>query len=1046
MPEFRARLEAALGSAYRIESELGGGGMSRVFLAVEVALLRQVVVKVLPPEMAAGVSEDRFRREIQLAAGLQHPHIVPLLSAGSADDLLWYTMPFIEGESLRAKLAREGELPVEEATRVLREVTDALAYAHAKGVVHRDIKPDNVMISGDHALVTDFGVAKAVSESAGAHALTSVGMALGTPAYMAPEQAAGDSHVDHRADLYALGAMAYEMLTGQPPFTGPTPQALLAAHLTQAPAPVSGARPAVPPALEGLVMRCLEKRAADRWQHARDLLPQFAALISPSGSTAATTATPILSSGTEAALRQTHPIRVGILFAIAAVVTLTVTWWLVQQLGLPDWVVTAAGVLLVLGLPVVVLAAKHERRRILDRTQGKSVATPTGLVGRMMTFKGALTGGGLAFSGLAVGTAAFMGLRILGIGPFATLVSAGVLEERGLLVVADFETSAEDSTIAASITEALKIDLGQSPMVRLVEGQQIGAALERMELPVTARIDAGVAQDIAQREGAKAFVAGEVSRLGDGFVLSVRLTSSVDGSTLLGVRESAADAAGLIPAIDRISRKLREGIGESLKSIRSGEPLEQVTTGSLEALRLYTQAQHARDAGQITEGIRLWEQAIAADSGFAMAWRKLSVQLSYPGGDPARSLDAAQRAYDLRGRLPRREADLATAFLYHRTGNRQEAIRAYERLLTSWPDDIPSRNNLSIMYVQEGRYPDAERLLRVATDSGAIQAALYDNLIDAQLLQRKYEAAESTAILYGRTVPSAVDQAAYFRSIVAFTRGDYDKTQAIVDTIRLSEDPVYQGYGAYETGRLLALRGRAKDAATHNERWMRQLSEGGPSANAGLLRIESMKVLTEALTLGHVEAAGKALEDAVRRYPLDSVPPLNRNHALFTWVAALVGRSDIAATFYADYTASVPEAIRETSGDDPWAQSSLAATRNEWHEVIRLARLAQRRFGCPTCSAFEIGTAFERLNQPDSALAVYEEFVTRPIYWEMGQRHTLPIVLGRLAELHEARGNKSSALEYYGRLVDLWDGADEELQPRVAEYRRRIARLAGEPR
>jgi tetratricopeptide (TPR) repeat protein len=1045
VPEFRARLEAALGSAYRIESELGGGGMSRVFLAVEVALLRQVVVKVLPPEMAAGVNEDRFRREIQLAAGLQHPHIVPLLSAGASDDLLWYTMPFIEGESLRKKLAREGELPVEESIRILREVADALAYAHAKGVVHRDIKPDNVMISGNHALVTDFGVAKAVSESTGAHALTSVGMALGTPAYMAPEQAAGDTHVDHRADLYALGAMAYEMLTGQPPFTGPTPQALLAAHLTQAPTPVSGSRPAVPPALEGLVMRCLEKRAADRWQQARDLLPQFDALTAPSGSVAATKATPVLSSGTEAALRQTHPVRVGALFAIAAVVTLTVTWWLVQELGLPDWVVTGAGVLLVLGLPIVVLAAKHERRRILDRTEGKTVTTPPGIVGRLTTFKGALTGGGLAFSGLAVGTAAFMGLRILGIGPFATLVSAGVLEERGLLVVADFETSAEDSTIAASITEALKIDLGQSPMVRLVEGQQIGAALERMELPVTTKIGASVAQDIAQREGAKAFVAGEVSRLGDGFVLSVRLTSSVDGSTLLGVRESATDAAGLIPAVDRISRRLREGIGESLRSIRSGEPLEQVTTGSLEALRLYTQAQRARDAGQIAEGIRLWEQAIAADSGFAMAWRKLSVQLSYPGGDPARSLEAAQRAYDLRDRLPRREADLATAFLYHRMGNRQEAIRAYERLLTSWPDDVPSRNNLSIMYNQEGRYSDAERLLRVATDSGAIQAALYDNLIDAQLFQRKYEAAESTAILYGKTVPSAADQAAYFRSIVAFTRGDYDKTQAIVDTIGVSGDAVFQGYVAFQTGRLLTLRGRVEEATAHAERQQRRLEEVGLSANAGLLRIELGKVLIEAVKLGRTEEAGRALEVAVEKYPLDSVPPLNRNHAEFARIAALVGRSEIASSFYADYRATVPEATRETSGEDPWLQATIAATRSEWPEVIRLARISQRRFGCPMCLGFEIGTAFERLNEPDSALAVYEEFVTRPIYWDVGQEHTLPIVLLRLAELHEARGNKSSALEYYGRLVDLWEGADEVLQPRVAEFRRRISKLAGEP-
>jgi eukaryotic-like serine/threonine-protein kinase len=217
-------LEQALHGAYTIEHELGGGGMSRVFLATEKALRRRVVIKVLSPELARGVSADRFRLEIEVAASLQHPHIVPLLAAGEAAGHLFYTMPFVAGESLRARLSREGELPVTVAVRVLTDITRALAYAHRQGIVHRDIKPENVLLADGEAQVADFGIAKALSASSEGGALTSAGLALGTPAYMAPEQAMADPATDHRADLYALGVLGYEMLAGQPPFTGRTPQ------------------------------------------------------------------------------------------------------------------------------------------------------------------------------------------------------------------------------------------------------------------------------------------------------------------------------------------------------------------------------------------------------------------------------------------------------------------------------------------------------------------------------------------------------------------------------------------------------------------------------------------------------------------------------------------------------------------------------------------------------------------------------------------------------------------------------------------------------
>ena len=290
--ELREQLQAALGDSLILEQELGGGGMSRVFVAHEAALNRKVVVKVLPSELAAAVSIERFRREIQLAAQLQHPHIVPLLSAGETEGLPYFTMPYVRGESLRGRLLKAGELPLSESVRILREVASALAYAHEAGIVHRDIKPENILISGGSAMVTDFGVAKALTAATGTpggSSLTSLGVALGTPAYMAPEQATADPSVDHRADIYSLGIVAYEMLAGVTPFAGRSPPATLAAHVTEPPEPITARRPTVPPLVAALVMRCLEKHAADRPQTAAEVMHELDSLSTPSGGIAPST-------------------------------------------------------------------------------------------------------------------------------------------------------------------------------------------------------------------------------------------------------------------------------------------------------------------------------------------------------------------------------------------------------------------------------------------------------------------------------------------------------------------------------------------------------------------------------------------------------------------------------------------------------------------------------------------------------------------------------------------------------------------------------------
>ena len=269
--DLATRLQAALGDAYRIERELGGGGMSRLFVAEEASLHRRVVVKVLPPQFASEVSAARFRQEVEVAARLQHPNILPVLAAGTRDDLIYYIIPYVPGESLRHRLTREGRLPVPDALEILREVADALAYAHSEGILHRDIKPENVLLMGRHASLTDFGVARALSEARTGEPLTETGLAVGTPGYMAPEQAAGERHLDARADVYALAVVGYEMLTGKPPFEGPTAQAVLAAHLTITPRPLSEIRPEVPAGVSEVIARALHKSPVDRLRTAAEL-------------------------------------------------------------------------------------------------------------------------------------------------------------------------------------------------------------------------------------------------------------------------------------------------------------------------------------------------------------------------------------------------------------------------------------------------------------------------------------------------------------------------------------------------------------------------------------------------------------------------------------------------------------------------------------------------------------------------------------------------------------------------------------------------------
>ncbi len=1041
LTDLLTQLTAALVGTYRIERELGGGGMSRVFLAEELRLGRRVVIKVLPPEMSIDSFADRFEREIRVAASLQHPHLVPLLSAGVAGDVVYYVMPFIPGDSLAARISRDGALPIDDILRILHDVLEALAYAHGRGIVHRDIKPDNILLIGRHALVTDFGIAKAVStalEALGGTALTSRGLALGTPAYMAPEQAAADPLVDQRADLYALGAVAYEMLAGRPPFNAPTAQAMLAAQMAILPDRVDRFRSSIPAELASLVMRALEKIPADRPQSADAMLAQLDLLrpLTPAPGSPTTRAGATIS----------RTGRMVGLFAVATACLTALAFGLSRLAGLPDWVWIAALACMVVGLPVVLYTGRLERRRAEARVSGTYLAHDEGGHQRMFTWRRAVLGGAVALGTVMLLTGAYVVSGRLGIGPAATLLSAGRLAAQDRLVLADFLNRTADSSLGNAVTEALRVDLGQSRAIHLLDGRQVSGALRRMGARPDTALTEGLARELAIREGAKAIVAGEISRLGSGYVLTARIVTADSGATLAPVRVTADDEAALIPAVNALSADLRARIGESLRTIRATEPLEQVTTASLPALRLYTDGRRAFDAGDYGAARALLLRAVGTDTAFAMAWRRLGAVYYNLGSGPAAQIEASTRAFNHRDRLPPLERFLTEGYYYTSADQRdpEKAITAYRAALDNSPEDPTALNNLGMTLTRVGRFAAAESVLRQGMAFKPTMP-LADNLVDALVSQSKWNALDS--VFQVADSISTPDHPARIgiRLTVAFAERAYARAESLV--------AAHEGSGAaappsVSWGRvqLDVLHGRYGRAA----RLLREVRDirlaSGERLDAARAAIAPAGWLGE---MGRSESARRELRAALsgpvfRQLDTAAIPvrELGRLHAVLGDVEGV--RKDRRV-----FETQQPSISRVRADSLLWAGLALQA-EHRWREAAAaLSEATTIRYlqHCSPCGAFYAARMWDAAGVADSTVAYYRQGTDRPaLSYNLEDATLYPVALRRLGELYEQRGDRTTALDWYSRFVDLWHDADPDLQPLVGEVRGRIARLTAEPK
>ncbi|HET9294500.1 MAG TPA: protein kinase [Gemmatimonadales bacterium] len=747
-----AQVRKALAGRYQVERVLGEGGMATVYLAQDQKHHRKVAVKVMRPELAATLGADRFLREVQVAAQLSHPHILPMYDSGEADGLLYYVMPYVEGETLKERREKDGRMRVEAALRLAREVADALAYAHARGIVHRDIKPGNILLQSGHALVADFGIARALGGDG--EALTQTGLAVGTPQYMAPEQATGEREVDGRADIYALGAVMYEMMAGEPPFTGPTARAIVTRSLTERPRSLTASREGLDPAVNSVVMKALAKDPADRFANAQEMVGALDRVLEGvrSGSAAA-----ILTGPT--------PLQVWGFFALGCVAMLALVSALVRQWNLPRWTLGLAIGLLAIGAGVLVLTGRLEARR---RAGG---ATPG--FQRLFTWRNAALGGVLSLL-LWAGVATALTLQ----GPGGSAVRAG----GNHLAIIPFENqgATDDAYFADGISDEIRGKLAQVTGLTVLASGSANQYRSSTKTP----------QEIARELGADYLLVGKVRWAGPaGGTRRVQVAPElVDGHTGATTWSQSFDTevTNIFEVQSQIATRVASALGARLGT-QDVQQLAGRPTTNVAAYDLYLKgkAVTATDAGSMRLAAAYFEQAVALDSAFVDAWAALANSLGrvYVNGtrDPvaqARALVAMERAIALN---PNSAAGYVAAAFYYASvaTDVNRASAAMDRAIQLAPNDADVLAGAASMDRANGQLDAAATKLERARELDPRSVARLTSLQFVYLEQHRFadalEAGEVAIALEPLNADPLQNQA-----MIHLAMGDLNAAQAVV--------------------------------------------------------------------------------------------------------------------------------------------------------------------------------------------------------------------------------------------------------------------------
>lgn len=715
-----------------------------------------------------------------------------------------------------------------------------------------------------------------------------------------------------------------------------------------------------------------------------------------------------------------------------------------STLGMPEWVIRTTFVLLLIGLPIIMITA-FVQRGWRGRVDGGVDTTPVARSRHLWSWRNALLGGVGAFALLGVGTAAWLIMRTAGIGPAGTLVAKGVLEDRSFVILSDFES--DDEALGRAATEAFRVDLSQSNVIRLADAGLIRDARARMELEPEAALDLELARELAEREGMAAVIGGEINAAGGRYLLSASIVTPASGEVLTSQRETAKDSSDIIPAIDRLSRKVRERTGESLRTIGSSPPLERVTTDNLEALRQFSQGIRLTHAlGPNDRSRAFFEEAVAIDTAFASAWRAIGIDLRNTNQERARMVEALARAVAHEDRLTEAERYRARGIYFETvTGEPEKTVREYEKLLEIEPDNVSALIGNGVAYANLRDFERSAEYFQRARDAHPDVWLSHYNLVEALSDLGRFEEAEavldSARVIFGGS--SAV---LWTTSQLAATRQAYREAEAL-HTAQWEDSKsslVFRALLASDLASMVAVQGRLAEA----DGFITDAMDANESRGVGGEYIEDaiQGAWIDLAVRLDPSAALTRVEAALERVPLEDMNALDRPYLELAELFAAAGDPVRARTLLEWFDAEVPVELR--GGMEPdldRAAAEIALAEGDHAAAIELFERSDQGY-CLVCPFHGLARAYEASGQPDSAIVSLEEYVNSTWFLRFyGEEYGLGALLGpsleRLAQLYDEADDPENAAPYYARFVELWEDADPQLQPRVQAARRRLEQI-----